>query len=235
MLRSLLHLAAFSSFRCWLHMFFPISSAHGCRFMSNAIILLIKRLQQEVIKLAVCPFSHQTTLLTSFDGKDANRIWPSRLNLIHSFIKNSAVICIVMIAIEGDFIKLINARVDPNRRILVALPPSTPSYIISRACQLLPPSWSLPPLPSSIYSKMILRIATLLSSRDSLPCSALQPLPQPGIKQQQWNTETPAWCKIPCILPSTEWCSRLLTGTKDGGVVSRQGVTHRVEEFYTCV
>ena len=85
--------------------------------------------------------------LTCFDGKDANRIWPSRLNLIHSFIKNSAVICIVMIAIEGDFIKLINARVDPNRRTLVALPPSTPSYIISRACQLLPPSWSLPPLP----------------------------------------------------------------------------------------
>ena len=203
--------------------------------MSNAIILLIKRLQQEVIKLAVCPFSHQTTLLTSFDGKDANRIWPSRLNLIHSFIKNSAVICIVMIAIEGDFIKLINARVDPNRRILVALPPSTPSNIISRACQLLPPSWSLPPSPPSIYPKMILRIATLLSSRDSLPCSALQPLPQPGIKQQQWNTETPAWCKIPCILPFTERCFGLLTGTKDGGVVSRQGVTQRVEEFYTCV
>ena len=188
MLRSLLHLAAFSSFCCWLHMFFPISSAHGCCCMSNAIILLIKRLQQEVIKLAVCPFSHQTTLLTSFDGKDANRIWPSRLNLIQSFIKNSAVICIVMIASEGDVIKLINAGVDPNRRILVALPPS---YIISRPCQLLPPSWSLPPLPPSIYLKMILRIATLLSSRDSLPCSALHPLPQPGIKQQQWNTETP--------------------------------------------
>ena len=176
MLRSLLHLAAFSSFCCWLHMFFPISSAHGCRCMSNAIILLIKRLQQEVIKLAVCPFSHQTTLLTSFDGKDANRIWPSRLNLIPNFIKNSAVICIVMIAIEGDVIKLINARVDPNRRILVALPPSIPFYIISRACQLLPLSWSLPP-PPSIYPKMILRIATLLSSRDSLPCSALQTPP----------------------------------------------------------